>query len=378
MHDLSPMLYFGLNWSEQLRVAPAIELTEEQERELRRLARSKTASVRLAQRARIVLLAAQGMQNKDIADALGVGRVQVGRWRDRYAGAGLRGIERDLPRGAPPVKVDVARLVELTTQTNPEAATHWSTRKMAAVLEVSPSTVMRHWQATGLKPHLVRGFKVSRDPQFVEKLEDIVGLYLSPPEHAMVLCCDEKSQVQALDRTQPGLPLKKGRAATMTHDYKRNGTTTLFAAMNTLDGTLIARCEQRHRHIEWLDFLRQIKRETPADKTLHLICDNYATHKHPQVKEWIAKHPRFHIHFTPTSASWLNMVEQFFRDITTQRLRNGVFRSVPELTTAIKEYIGVHNKNPKPFVWTAKAHDILAKVMRANRNLSSKQNEALH
>ena len=201
---------------------------------------------------------------------------------------------------------------------------------------------------------------------------------MSPPEHALVLCCDKKSQVQALDRTQLGLPMKPGRAATMTHDYKRNGTTTLFAAMSTLDGSIISRCEQRHRHIEWLIFLRQIDRETPQDKSLHLICDNYATHKHPKVKGWLDKHSRFHIHFTPTTASWLNMVERFFRDITTERLRSGVFRSVPELTAAIKEYIAMHNKNPKPYIWTAKAHDIFAKVIRANSRLSSKQNEALH
>ena len=224
----------------------------------------------------------------------------------------------------------------------------------------------------------MRGFKVSRDPLFVEKLEDIVGLYMSPPEHALVLCCDEKSQVQALDRTQPGLPLKKGRASTMTHDYKRNGTTTLFAALNVLDGQVIAQCQQRHRHTEWLQFLRQIDRETSKDKALHLVCDNYATHKHPTVQEWLAKHPRFHIHFTPTSASWLNMVERFFRSISTDRLERGVFRSVPELITAIDEYIAVHNQNPKPFVWTAKANDILQKVIRANRKLGSKKNEALH
>jgi transposase len=344
------MLYFGLNWSEQLRVATVFELTDEQERELTKLARSKKASVRLAQRARIVLLCAQGLQNKDIAELLGVGRVQVGRWRDRYAQAGLPGIQQDLPRGSPPVKVDVARLVELTTQTQPKAATHWSTRKMAAVLQVSPSTVMRHWQANGLKPHLVRGFKVSRDPKFAEKLEDIVGLYMSPPEHALVLCCDEKSQVQALDRTQPGLPMKKGRAQTMTHDYKRNGTTTLFAALNVLNGQVIGKCQQRHTHIEWLKFLRQIDRETPKDKTLHLIADNYATHKHPAVQAWLLKHPRFNMHFTPTSASWLNMVERFFRDITVNRLRRGVFTSVPELVAAIDEYVAHHNTNPKPFI----------------------------
>jgi transposase len=361
-----------------LRVAPVIELTDEQEVELSRLARSKRTSVRLAQRAQIVLLAAQGFQNKDIAEQLGVGRVQVARWRERYLVSSLQGIERDLPRGAPPVKVDVKKLVQLTTQSTPEAATHWSTRKMAAVLDVSPSTVMRHWQANGLKPHLVRGFKVSRDPKFVEKLEDIVGLYMSPPEHALVLCCDEKSQVQALDRTQPGLPMKKGRAQTMTHDYKRNGTTTLFAALNVLDGKVIGQCQQRHTHAEWLKFLRKIDRETPKDKTLHLIADNYATHKHPKVQEWLAKHPRFVMHFTPTSASWLNMVERFFRDITVNRLRRGVFTSVSELVTAIDEYVAHHNTKPKPFIWTKSATDILEKVIRANSRLSSKQNETLH
>jgi transposase len=378
VHSLPPRLYFGLHWSEQLRVAPAIELTDEQEGELTKLARSKRTSVRLAQRAQIVLLAAQGLQNKDIAQQLGIGRVQVARWRERYLECGVQGIERDLPRGAPPVKVDVAKLVALTTQSTPEAATHWSTRKMAAVLQVSPSTVMRHWQANGLKPHLVRGFKISRDPKFVDKLEDIVGLYMSPPEHALVLCCDEKSQVQALDRTQPGLPLKKGRAQTMTHDYKRNGTTTLFAALNVLDGQVIGQCQQRHTHAEWLKFLRKIDRETPKDKTLHLVADNYATHKHPVVQEWLKKHPRFHMHFTPTSASWLNMVERFFRDITVNRLRRGVFTSVPELTAAIDEYVAHHNTKPKPFIWTKSAADILQKVIRANSRLSSKQNATLH
>lgn len=361
-----------------MRTAIAVELDDAQRAKLVKLAQSNTTEVRLARRASIVLLAADGLDNHQIGELLGVGRIQAGRWRERYAVGGLKAIEKDRPRGGRKPTIDAEEIVRLTTQTKPENATQWSTRSLAAVAGVSDSTVQRVWKAHGLKPHLVKGFKVSRDPKFVEKLEDIVGLYMSPPEHALVLCCDEKSQVQALDRTQPGLPMKRGRAATMTHDYKRHGTTTLFAAMNTLDGSVISRCEQRHRHIEWLTFLRQINRETPSDKSLHLICDNYATHKHPKVKEWLAKHPRFHIHFTPTSASWLNMVERFFRDLTTRRLRNGVFRSVPELTAAIKEYIQVHNKNPKPFIWTAKAHDILAKVIRANSNLSSKQNEALH
>ena len=342
------------------------------------MANSSTVSVREARRAAIVLLAAQGLTNHQIADQLGVGRVQVGRWRTRYAEGGLAAIVQDRPRGGRPSQVDAQEIVRLTTQMKPPGATHWSTRTLAEATGVSASTIRRVWQAHGLKPHRVETFKVSRDPRFIEKLEDIVGLYLSPPEHALVLCCDEKSQVQALDRTQPGLPLKKGRAATMTHDYKRHGTTTLFAALNVLDGTIIGQCQARHRHTEWLKFLRQIDRGTPKDKSLHLICDNYATHKHPTVKAWLDKHPRFHIHFTPTSASWLNMVERFFRDLTTQQLRRGVFSSVPELIQTIDHYIAEHNKNPKPFIWTAKATDILEKVVRANRRLSSKQNDALH
>ena len=361
-----------------MRVAPQIVLTNEERAELTKLARSKRSSVRLAQRARIVLLSADGMQNKDTAQKLGVGRVQVSRWRERYAQLRLAGIERDLPRGAAPTKVDVARLVELTTQTKPTAATHWSTRKMAAELGVSAASVSRHWRANGLKPHVVRGFKISRDPKFVEKREDSGGLYMSPPEHALVLCCDERSQVQALDRTQPGLPLKKGRAATMTHDYKRHGTTTLFAALNVLDGKVIGQCQQQHTHVEWLKFLKQINRETPKDKTLHRVADNDATHKHPAVQDWLAKHPRFIMHFTPTSASWLNMVERFFRDITTERLRRGVFTRVPELIAAIDEYIDHHNTKPKPFIWTKSARDILQKVIRANSRLSSKQNATSH
>jgi len=361
-----------------MRVAPEIILSAEERRTLEKLARSNVTSVRLARRANIILLAAAGLDNQSIAAQLNTGRVQVGRWRQRYAEGGLAAIEKDLPRGGRKTSVDHERIIELTTQTTPENATHWSTRRMAEVAGVSPTTVLRTWRAHGLKPHRVETFKVSRDPQFVEKLEDIVALYLNPPEHALVLCCDEKSQVQALDRTQPGLPLKKGRAATMTHDYKRHGTTTLFAALNTLDGSVISRCESRHRHVEWLRFLKQIDRETPKHKTLHVICDNYSTHKHAKVKDWLEKHPRFHVHFTPTSASWLNMVERFFRDLTTERLRRGVFHSVPDLIAAIESYVATHNENPKPFIWTAKAKDILEKVIRANKRLSSKQNAALH
>lgn len=242
---------------------------------------------------------------------------------------------------------------------------------MAAAVGVSEATVRRIWHAHGLKPHLIRTFKVSNDPQFVEKLEAIVGLYLNPPEHALVLCVDEKSQIQALDRTQPGLPMKKGRCGTMTHDYKRNGTATLFAALNTVDGTVISMCDDRHRHQEWLRFLRVIDDLTPKAKEVHLIADNYATHKHPKVHRWLDRRPRFHMHFTPTSSSWLNMVERFFRDLTDKRIRRGVFRDVEELITAIGDYIDHHNSKPKPFIWTARASDILEKVKRARKALDN-------
>ena len=358
--------------------ATTIKLNDEQRSELERRVRSQTIDARAARRARIILLASNGVGNHEIARRMEISRGQVIAWRRRFAQGGVSAIDGDLPRSGRKRRIDAAEIVRLTTQTTPKGATHWSTRTLAAQMGVSDTTIHKVWKAHGLKPHLIKTFKVSRDPKFAEKLEDIVGLYLSPPEHALVLCCDEKSQVQALDRTQPGLPLKKGKAATMTHDYKRHGTTTLFAAMSTLDGTIISRCAQRHRHTEWLDFLRQIDRETPKKKELHLICDNYATHKHPTVRAWLEKHPRFHMHFTPTSASWLNMVERFFRSLSTDRLERGVFKSVPELIAAIDEYIAVHNENPKPFVWTAKANYILQKVIHANRRLGSKKNEALH
>ena len=240
---------------------------------------------------------------------------------------------------------------------------------MAAASGISQTSVRRIWRAHGLKPHLVETFKISKDPEFIEKLEAIVGVYLNPPEHAIVLSVDEKSQIQALDRTQPGLPLKRGRGATMTHDYKRNGTTTLFAALNTLDGKVISLCQERHRHKEWLRFLRLIDDATPPEKQIHLIAHNYATHKHPRVQPWLARHPRFHIYFTPTSSSWLNMVERFFRDLTHNRLRRGVLRDVEELIAAIDECVDRHNEGPRPFIWTASASDILEKVKRARRAL---------
>ena len=318
------------------------------------------------------LLAAAGKQDLEIAADLGISNQKAARWRQRFLQAGLTGLEKDAPRPGrnPTISADAVRgIIEKTTQTKPANATHWSTRTMAAEAGISEATVRRIWHANGLKPHLADTFKVSNDPLFAEKLEAIVGLYLSPPEHALVLCVDEKSQIQALDRTQPGLPMKRGRGTTMTHDYKRNGTATLFAAMNTLDGTVISMCDDRHRHQEWLKFLRVIDDVTPEEKDLYLIVDNYSTHKHPKVQRWLARHPRFHVHFTPTSSSWLNMVERFFRDLTQNRLRRGVFRDVEELIMAIGDYIDRHNLKPKPFIWTAKANDILQKVTRARRTL---------
>jgi transposase len=275
---------------------------------------------------------------------------------------------RDAPRGGrkPTQRAEAAaRIIETTTRERPPNATHWTTRTLAARLGVSRSMVHRVWKASGLKPHLTRTFKVSNDPRFAEKLIDIVGLYLDPPEHALVLCVDEKSQIQALDRTQPSLPMYPGRCGTMTHDYKRNGTTTLFAALNVADGQLIGTCMKRHRHHEWIKFLKLIDERTPTDLDLHIIADNYATHKHPKVKNWLKRHRRFHMHFIPTSSSWLNLIERWFRDLTDKRIRRGAFADVAELVNDIMDYIDQHNDDPQSLSWTAKAEDILAKVRRA-------------
>ncbi len=359
-----------------MRTAPSVTLTDSQRKQLQGYARGRRTSVRLALRAKIVLLAAKGLQNQQIAQQLSVTRQLVARWRLRFLEIDIAGIEKDAPRpGRKPAigAAKVREIVRLTTQETPSNATHWSRRSMARHSGVSPATVGRIWRVHGLKPHLVRTFKLSNDPHFAEKLDDIIGLYLNPPQHALVLSLDEKSQIQALDRTQPGLPLKKGRNQTMTHDFKRNGTTTLFAALNTLDGSVMGTCMPRHTHKEWLRFLRLIERQTPKDKQLHLIVDNYATHKHTAVKRWLKRHKRIHIHFTPTSASWLNMVERFFRDLTDKRIRRGVFRSVSELNAAINDYLAVHNQHPKPFIWTAKASDILEKVKRGRAALHKLQ-----
>lgn len=359
-----------------MRVAAVIVLSSEQRQELEALSVGRRVEVRVAERAAVVLQAAAGKQDIEIAKSLRMTRQKAARWRARFLLLGIAGILKDAPRSGTKRRLSpemIQEVVRKTTQEKPDNATHWSTPSLARALNISASSVGRIWHAHGLKPHLVKTFKVSNDPQFAEKLADIVGLYLSPPEHALVLSCDEKSQIQALDRTQPGLPIKKGRCGTMTHDYKRNGTTTLFAALNTFDGSVIGTCMERHRHQEWLRFLRLIDRQTPADKSLHLIVDNYATHKHPVVQRWLKRHPRFTMHFTPTSASWLNMVERFFRDLTHNRLKRDCFASVNQLITAIDNYVHRHNREPKPFIWTAKAADILEKVKRARRRLDTLQ-----
>jgi transposase len=333
---------------------------------LQRWSRGRATPARLVRRAEIVLLAAEGKENREIAAELSVERTIVGRWRRRFAEQGLAGIEQDAPRGGRKPDAGLAeKIIEHTTQHKPSNATHWSTNTLARELGVSQSRVSRVWRANGIKPHLSRTFKVSNDRQFVEKLVDVVGLYLNPPEKALVLCADEKSQIQALDRTQPGLPLKKGRCGTMTHDYKRNGTTTLFAAIELAEGRLIGTCLPRHRHQEWIKFLKLIDQSTPAELDLHVIVDNYATHKHPRVKSWLKRHPRFHMHFTPTASSWLNLIERWFREITDKRIRRGVFHSVKQLVVAIDAFIEEHNQNPRSYTWTAKAETILEKVRRA-------------
>lgn len=359
-----------------MRKAIAINPSEAEMKLLESYSKGRSCSVRLAERSKVVLLSAAGLENGEIGERLGITRQKAGRWRNRFARLGLEGIKQDAPRPGrfPKITSSVTkRVIRLTLEQKPDSATHWSRTSMASETGLSPSSIGRIWAANGLKPHLVKTFKLSNDKQFVEKLEDIVGLYLSPPEHAIVLSCDEKSQIQALDRTQPSLPLWKGRCGTMTHDYKRNGTTSLFAAMNILDGTIIGTCMERHRHQEWIKFLDLVKQSVPKDRDVHLICDNYATHKHPKVKKWLNRNKRFHVHFTPTSASWLNMIERFFRDITCNRLKRGVFRSVEELIQAIMGYLANHNKSPKPFIWTATAQDILEKVKRGRATLNKLQ-----
>jgi transposase len=346
---------------------PALLVTDEQRSVLEKLIRSRTAPLRDVQRARVLLMAADGFPNTWIASEVQVSAATIAAWRERFAEDGLRNFSavrsgRGRKPSIPAEKVE--EIVRLTLHERPPGDTHWSCRSMAKRAGVSSATVQRIWSARGLQPHRVETFKLSRDPDFEAKLVDVVGLYLNPPEKAVVLCMDEKSQIQALDRTQPSLPMKPGRAGTMTHDYKRNGTTTLFAALDVLTGSVIGQCLPRHRHVEFLAFLKTIDREVPKRLKVHLILDNYATHTHPKVTAWLERHPRFELHFTPTSSSWLNMVEIFFGRLTDKAIRRGVFHSVPDLIDAIESYLAAHNENPRPFTWTATADQILEKVRR--------------
>jgi len=354
--------------------ATAIPLSSAQRHALNVLVCAPSTPQGVALRATIILLAAEGVANSSIASQLRVSRPTVLLWRSRFGEGGADALQKiGKGRGRKPIipGSKLERIINDTLHVKPNDATHWSTRMMAKRHGVSHMVVQRVWEAHHLKPHLVRTFKLSNDKRFIEKLEDVVGLYLSPPEHALLFCIDEKSQIQALDRTQPSLPLKQGRAGTMTHDYKRNGTTTLFAALDVLKGVVIGECMPRHRHQEFLKFLRKIDDTAEKDKDIHCIVDNYGTHKHPNVQAWLLKHPRFHFHFIPTSSSWLNLVERWFMEITHKRIRRGVFHSVGQLIQAIEDYIAHNNANPKPFVWTKKADEIIEKVNRCKAILNT-------
>lgn len=357
-----------------MRKAVEVILSSEERSTLERLIRSPKTAQRLVERAKIVLAAEAGKENQVIAAELKCSQERVRKWRNRFSTMRLAGIENDAPRSGRPPVVRTAKakeIIERTLKSKPKGQTHWSTRGMAKAVGVARMTVQRIWEANQLKPHMFRTFKISNDPNFADKLVDVVGLYMSPPEHALVLAVDEKSQIQALDRTQPTLPMNPGRNGTMTHDYKRNGTTTLFAALNVTEGKIIGRCMQKHRHQEWLTFLKTLDMETPADLELHLIADNYATHKHPKVMKWLKKHSRFHMHFTPTSSSWLNLVERWFRELTEKCIRRGVFVSVDALVKSIEEFIECFNADATIYQWTAKAEEILEKVRRARAVLDS-------
>jgi transposase len=356
------------------KATEALPMTLEQKRTLEGWVRAGSTPQKVVLRARICLLASDGMPNNAVAKQLGTSRPTVLLWRKRFEQQGVLGLSEQAPKGPSKRRIStekVHQIIHATLHTKPAGATHWSARTMAKAQGVSHATVARIWEAHGLQPHRVKTFKLSKDKRFVEKLTDVVGLYLNPPDKALVLCVDEKSQIQALDRTQPGLPMKKGRCGTMTHDYKRNGTTTLFAALNVLDGTVIGSCYPRHRHEEFLKFLRKIDRQTPLGMNLHLIVDNYGTHKHPKVNDWLSKHSRFHLHFIPTSSSWLNLIERWFGEITRKRIRRGTFHSVSALVAAIEEYVRVNNQNPKPFVWTKKVEQILQKINRCKATIET-------
>src|SRR5438552_11068491 len=354
--------------------ADALPVLEVDQELLQHLLRSGSTPQKVALRARILLGAAEGKANYQLSEELNVSRPTILLWRQRYLDAGLAGVLKDAPRPGrkatlTPEKVDA--IVHATLQCTPKDATHWSVRSMARAQGVSSAMVHRIWRAHRLQPHRSEHFKLSRDPNFARKVRDVVGLYLNPPDKALVLCVDEKSQIQALDRTQPVLPLRPGIPARQTHDYERHGTTTLFAALNILEGHVIDRCQSHHTHTEFIAFLDTIAGQTPRRRDIHLILDNYGTHKHPAVKAWLTDHPRFHFHFTPTGASWLNLVERFFAEITRKRLRRGTFRSVPALIAAIRTYVRHHNKDPRPFIWTASASASLRKIKHCKEALET-------
>ena len=357
-----------------MRKGVTVEVSSADQVRLAAIAADRNSAQKYVWRARIVLMTAHGVGTNAIMRQTGKSKVTVWRWQERFMAQGIDGLLRDKTRPARIAALPAAvreRAVALTLSSPPGETTHWTAGLAAQQLGISVSSVQRIWRAHGLQPHRVRQFKLSRDRQFVEKLRDVVGLYVDPPAHAVVLSADEKSQIQALDRTQPGLPMKKGRCGTMTHDYKRHGTTTLFAALNVPEGKIIGRCMQRHRHQEFIRFLNTIEADLPAGKIIHVVLDNYATHKHSKVRAWLARHPRFVFHFTPTSASWLNAVEGFFAKLTRRRLKRGVFRSIVDLQAAINRFLKQTNDHPKPFVWTADPDKIIAAVRRGYQALDA-------
>ena len=358
------------------RLTPPLVVSEDQERQIEQWLTALGTPQQVALRCRIILAAARGESESTIASNLRVNRKTVRLWRERFSREGVNGFWEIAPgrgRKATYGPERIKAVIDATLQSKPKGHTHWSCRLMAASQGISKSTVSNLWKSHNIKPHRTSTFKLSRDPKFLEKLTDVVGLYLNPPDQAIVLCVDEKSQIQALNRTQPGLPLKKGRCGTMTHDYKRNGTTTLFAALDLLQGKVIGDCYKRHRHQEFLSFLRRIDREFPGNQALHLVMDNYGTHGHAEVRTWLGKHPRFAIHYVPTSCSWLNLIERWFAELTNKRIRRDSFFSVHDLVTAIKEFLAAWNEKPKPFVWTATVDSIVAKLARCRQTLEQIQ-----
>ena len=358
------------------RKLPPLTLNSSQEQQIQQWLSAHGTPQQVALRCRIVMAAAEGQSESAIARQLGTNRKTVTLWRARFAEAGLESLWEIAPgRGRKPTygPEKIKAIVDATLQTKPSGMTHWSCRQMAKAQGVSKSTVSNIWRSHNVKPHRVKRFKLSRDPRFLEKLTDVVGLYLNPPQQAMVICVDEKSQIQALDRTQPGLPLKKGRCGTMTHDYKRHGTTTLFAALEVLKGRVIGQCFERHRHQEFLRFLRRLDQEFPGPIPLHLVMDNYGTHQHSKVRDWLQRHPRFVCHFVPTSSSWLNLIERWFAELTTKRVRRDSFHSVEDLQKAIAEFLAVWNEHPQPFVWTATVESIKEKLSRCRQTLEQIQ-----